>query len=93
MTPSVSGPFTVTDDKAVVTCPVTQVSLAPGASITCTASYTIAQADLDAGSVKNTAQGHGFFSGNPVASNSDDETVTAVPTKALSLVKTAAPTT
>ena len=71
------APFTVTDDKATVTCPATPTSLAPGASITCTASYTITQADLNAGSVKNTAQGHGFFGTTPVPSNNDDETVTA----------------
>src|SRR5262249_7623571 len=42
------GPLTVDDDKVTVTCPAT-VSLAPGDSITCTASHTITQADLDAG--------------------------------------------
>ena len=57
-------------------CPATPTSLAPGASITCTASYTITQTDLDAGSVKNTAQGHGYYGTTPVHSNYDDETVT-----------------
>ena len=47
----------MTDDKATVPDPP-PASLAPGESITITASYTITQADLDAGSVKNTAQGH-----------------------------------
>ena len=51
---TLAGPVTVTDDKATVTCPAG--SLAPLASMTCTASYTITQADLDGGSVKNTAQ-------------------------------------
>jgi len=90
---TLSGPFTVTDDKATdESCPVT-ASLAPGASITCDASYTITQADLDAGSVTNTAQGHGTFDVAPVDSNQDSETVTASQGQALTLVKTATPQT
>ena len=68
-------------------------SLAAGASITCTASYTVGQADLDAGSVTNIAQGHAFIGATPVDSNTDSETVTAVQVKTLSLVKTATPKT
>ncbi len=42
-----SGPLTVTDDKATVTCPAG--GLDPGASITCTATYTITAADITRG--------------------------------------------
>ena len=69
---TLAGPVTVADDKATVTCPAG--GLAPGASMTCTASYTITQADLDSGSVKNTAKA----SANGIESNPDDETVTAI---------------
>ena len=68
---TLAGPVTVADDKATVTCPAG--GLAPGGSMTCTASYTITQADLDSGSVKNTAKA----SANGTDSNPDDETVTA----------------
>ena len=48
-----TAPVTVADDRATVTCPPTL--LAPGKSFDCTATYTVTQADLDAGSVINTA--------------------------------------
>ena len=43
---TLAGPVTVTDDKATVDLPGRRPR--PGASMTCTASYTITQADLDA---------------------------------------------
>jgi uncharacterized repeat protein (TIGR01451 family) len=89
---TLSGPFTVSDDKATVTCPATS-SLAPGAFINCTASYSITQADLDSGAVTNSAKGKGSFKGNDVFSNQDSETVKAVQTPALSLSKNANPMT
>jgi hypothetical protein len=77
---TLSGPFTVTDDKAIdEACPAT-ASLAPGARITCTASYTIVMDDIIAESVTNTATGSGFFEGNPVTSASDQATVNRVST-------------
>jgi uncharacterized repeat protein (TIGR01451 family) len=80
-------PVTVTDDKIPVSCP--PGDLAPGATITCTASYLITQADLDLGSVTNTA----FASANDMTSDSDEETVVASQMPSLSLVKTATPAT
>ena len=64
-------------------------TLDPGESITCTASYSITQADLNSGSVTNVATAHAAGTD----SNQDTETVTAVQTPALSLVKTASPAT
>ncbi len=84
---TLAGPVTVTDDHATVTCPAG--GLAPGASMTCSATYTIKQADIDAGSVTNTATAHA----NGVDSNQAQATVTAVQGPALSLVKTPTPTT
>jgi uncharacterized repeat protein (TIGR01451 family) len=84
---TLAGPVTVTDDKAAVSCP--GGSLAPNAMITCMASYAITQADLNSGSVTNTAQAHA----NGTDSNTDHATVTAQQHPALSLVKSAAPST
>src|ERR1044072_7976713 len=63
-------------------------SLAPGAFITCTASYAVTQADLDAGSVHNYAFATGSFNASPVVSNTDDLIITATQTPSLSLDKT-----
>ena len=46
---TLNGPFTVTDDQTTVTCPSSPAWRAKR-SVTCTATYTITQADLDAGS-------------------------------------------
>ena len=47
----------VNDSKATVSCPSS--TLASGASETCTATYTVTQADVDSGSVVNTATATG----------------------------------
>ena len=91
---TLSGPFSITDDKAIdEACPGTPTTLDPGDSITCTASYTITQADLDAGSVTNIANGNAWYGEDQVPSNQDDETVEAVQNPQLELDKSAAPST
>jgi LPXTG-site transpeptidase (sortase) family protein len=86
---SLPGPVTVTDNKATATCPaVTTVgnlddNLDPGESLTCTASHTVIQADLNAGSVTNLASA----SAAGTTSNTDSETATAIQSPALTLVK------
>ena len=67
--------FAVVDDKATVTCPQPG-SLAPGASITCSASYTVTQADVNLGSVTNTATASAQSPTGSVTSNQDQVTVT-----------------
>jgi hypothetical protein len=76
---TLSGPFSVTDNKVAVTCPVTS-TLAPGAHITCTATYLVTQADLTARTVTNTATGHGIFLRAQVDSTQSVLTVGAAPT-------------
>ena len=90
---TLSGPFTVTDDKTTVSCPSTPSTLAPGATLTCTATYAITQADLDAGSVTNKAKAQAYFNGSPVLSDQAQYTVNAVQNGKITLVKTAAETT
>ena len=88
-----AGPVTVADNKATVTCPnVDTVGnndsfLDPGEAVTCTASYTITQADLNNGSVTNVARA----SAGEVLSPEDEATVEAVQTRTVLLDKTASP--
>ncbi len=90
---TLSAPFAVSDDRATVTCPPSPTSIAPGASITCTASYTTTAADVTAGSVTNLAVATAKDPGNQtVTSNSDSETVTAEPTATPTSTPTGTPT-
>jgi uncharacterized repeat protein (TIGR01451 family) len=88
----------VTLSNIVVTDPLTGLSttiatLAPGASQTFNESYTITQADLDAGSVTNTASADGEDTNGDPVSDSDSATVTAVQDPELTVTKTADPLT
>ena len=76
-----------------MTCPDT--TLAPAASTTCTASYTVTQADVDNGSIVNSAVADGTDpTGTPVPTTPPSTaTVTVTPEPGLSVVKTADPTT
>ncbi|MCL2465019.1 MAG: hypothetical protein FWF28_08130, partial [Micrococcales bacterium] len=75
-----------------VKCPAT--TLAVGASMTCTASYTVTQANMDAGSIVNTATAAGVDpSGGAVDSNASSATVTVIQNPQLSLTKSAVQTT
>ncbi len=82
----------VTDPKvgAVACGPATTVP--PGGTLTCTAVYTITQADVDAGSVGNTAAAVGTAPSGTVISSPPDSTATPLQTApSIDLVETAAP--
>ncbi|WP_280759079.1 DUF7507 domain-containing protein [Prescottella agglutinans] len=76
-----------------VNCPADAKSLAPAASVKCTATYTLTQADIDAGKLKNIASAEGTppGGGEPVKSDPDDKTLSGEPKPAISLEKTASP--
>ena len=69
------------------------VSLAPAAMQSFTATYTITQADLDNGSVMNTATATGTPPTGMDVTDTDNETITANQTPAISIMKSASPTT
>jgi uncharacterized repeat protein (TIGR01451 family) len=70
------------------TCP--QTSVAPNATMTCTASYTVTQADIDAGTIVNTANATGTDPGGAATTSpTSSVTVTVAQAPALTLTKTA----
>ena len=86
-TTTLSGVAVSDNLVATVHCP--DSTLAPTASETCTGSYSVTQADVDAGSVTNTAQASATDShSDPVSSGASSVTVDASnATTSLSVVK------
>ncbi len=83
------NPVTVSDTKVgTVTCP--SGALAPGASVSCTQkTYTITQADVNAGKVDNTATAEGTAPNGVKVSDADSVTTSVPASPAVELVKTA----
>jgi hypothetical protein len=86
--------FTGSGSLSVISCPPGTVAV--GDSVTCTATYPVAQADIDRGSVASTAHAAGLTpigsSGEPalnVVSAPDDVSIPSNPDPALTFVKTA----
>ena len=88
---TVTGPITISDNKinggTAFQC--SAGNLAVGATVNCSATYTVTQADLDAGCVTNVATA----SGGGVTSPTDSKTVLATQSPALTLTKSPSPTT
>ena len=94
---STLGPaqFTVTDSLFGTTpfsCGA-GISLAPNATVTCTAPYTVTQADLNSATVTNIATASGGGAGPSQSATATINKVAALPSAALTLTTTANPST
>jgi large repetitive protein len=92
----VTGPITINDSlipAANLTCdPVPPTGLEPGASLTCTGTYTVTSDDVDLGSATNTATATGSTAtAGSVTSPTVSETVPDNAAPALTILKEAAP--
>ena len=85
---TLTPPFAVNDDRiASVLCPQ-PATLAVGATIQCTGSYTVNQVDIDNGQVTNVAFATAVDpNSNPVTSETDTETALADQTPGLEITK------
>lgn len=77
------------DMSALVCDKPAPVTLASGATLTCTATYVVQQADLDDAPLTNVARATGTPKAGPTVTDTDDEVIPAVWTPALLLDKTA----
>ncbi|MEI3848925.1 DUF7507 domain-containing protein, partial [Microbacterium sp. CCNWLW41] len=83
------GAFTGAGTLSAVDCPADR-TLAPGGQLVCTATYTVQQADVDAGSMRNDATATGTPpTGPPVTSEPSETTTPSVPDPSVSIAKTA----
>jgi hypothetical protein len=81
----------VTDNKLTVDC-ADDTTLAPGASLTCTATYLTTQADIDNGApLTSTANAAGNNEGQPILSNTVTTLLLISQNRSLNAVVTAAP--
>ncbi|WP_418515424.1 hypothetical protein ACNUCX_11200 [Curtobacterium flaccumfaciens pv. flaccumfaciens] len=81
--------FSGTGQLSPITCPAESATMAPAAVVTCTATYTLTQADVNAGKVTNTATVGGTTpDGDTTTSVPSTVTVPNTPHPALALVKT-----
>ncbi|TKV25570.1 hypothetical protein FDK12_14935, partial [Arthrobacter sp. NamB2] len=91
---------TVTDDRAKftgdptqlsdITCPESAASLAPNESVTCIATYKVTQADVDRGTVKNTATATAIDrTRTPVTTSPSDVTIPSEAAPSIDLEKSA----
>jgi uncharacterized repeat protein (TIGR01451 family) len=89
----VEGDFSGTGVLGAIACPAEATTLAPSASATCTATYAVTQADIDAGTLTNAATGTGVPpAGTPPVSPPDEAVVDVVAEPAITLAKAATPT-
>jgi uncharacterized repeat protein (TIGR01451 family) len=87
---TLSPTFTVTDDVVTgITCANPSTTIAPAATKICTSTYTVTQADLDNGTVINTATASAMFGAQTVSSSPASFTVITYAGNRLNMTKTA----